>query len=327
MKTMKRILLIIGLFFLEFSMARSVRVRGSRRTSQVYSVSSKVDWTIFAPNPYLFSTTELFYLQKSASSYFGEKIKNAPEFKDQNVILVDFKLRDQAVGIGKAQTVLTAELSMTYTDKVLNDFSDILTSVVSDSDSEDLLRTFVQNGFFDESSSTSSIKYAFIGNSSMIADDSMDKYTIIFISMLTMSSVLVLAAIAVFTSSKCSKSNLSNEIIQTQTDLQITKTQESEEPVSPTGVLGAHVKSNGHTLITPTRGIHHNYEDTPMSQDSNVTSVKSIYSTTSSKAPLGILSMKNLKSMIVSPERQKNTVALYDLAISEDESDYDIHNP
>ena len=64
-----------------------------------------------------------------------------------------------------------------------------------------------------------------------------------------------------------------------------------------------------------------------MSQDSNVTCAKSIYSTTSSKAPLGILSMKNLKSMIVSPERQRNTVALYDIAISEDENDDDTQNP
>lgn len=280
-----------------------------------------MDWTIFAPNPYLFSTTELFHVQKSASSFFEERIKNAPEFKDRNVILVDYRLKDQAVGIGMAQTILTAELSMTYRGKPIDNFSDILPLVVSNSESEDLLRSFVQNGFFDKSSSSSSIKYDFISKSSIIADDSMDKYAIIFIVLLTISSVLVLSAIAVFTSSKCSQKKKSDDMFMSQTDLQITKTEESESPVSPPGVLGAYVKSNGHNLITPTRGINHDYEDTPMSQDSNVTCAKSVYSTTSSKAPLGILSMKNLKSMMVSPERQKKTVALYDIAISEDEHD------
>lgn len=260
----------------------------------------------------------MFYLQKSASSFFDERIKSSPEFKDENVIFVDFKLKDQAAEIGKVQSTLIGEITMTYAGKTLDNFSEVLPLVINNPEAEYLLRTLVQNGFFGPSSTSSSIKYDSKGKSLMIADYGYDKYTIIFFALITASSLLALCTLFYFCSTKCSIMSCTRETGKDR-DLQITKTEESDGPLSP-GILGAYMQSdNQRAIITPQRGVQFQVEETPMSQDSNFSDTKSVFSTTSSKAPLGILSMGNLRKMMFSPERQKHSASLYNVGLDEEE--------
>lgn len=232
------------------------------------------------------------------------------------MVLVDFKLKDQAVEVGKVQSLLTAEVTMTYAGKVLDNFSDVLPFAVNNAEVQYLLRTFVQGGFFAPSSTSSSIKYSFDGKSSIVTNSGLDKYTIIFTVLITISGMLALTSLVVLFTSKCCRCGQRRRTRQDHTDLKITKTEDSDEPVSPQGVLGACKQSDGKCTFTPQRGIQQMVEDTPLSQDSHV---ESVYSTTSSKAPLGILSMENLKKILVSPENQSHSIALYNVGLDNDE--------
>ncbi len=286
---------------------------------QIHSITSKVDWTIFTPNPRLFSTKELYYIQKTASTFFTERIKTSQEFKHQQVVQVDFKLKDQAVEAGKVQSLLTAEVTMTYTGKVLDNFSDVVPFAVNNAEVQYLLRTLVQGGFFAPSSTSSSIKYSFDGKSSIISNSGLDKYKIIFIVLITMSGMLALTALLVLFTSNCCRCGQQRRRRKEQTDLKITKTEDSDDPDSPKGVLGACKQTDGKSTLTPQRGILQMVEDTPLSQSSHTGSV---YSTTTSKAPLGILSMQNLNKMLVSPEKQSHSIALYNVGLDNDEESY-----
>jgi len=283
---------------------------------QIYTVSSKLDWTIFTPNPYLFSAKELYYFEKTTTSFLADKINNSPYFNNQQVILIDFQLIDQLVESGKVQTVLAGEVTMTYGGKTLDSFSDLLPIVITDSDAQSLLNKFIQGGFFGPSSVSSNMKFDFNGSSFKIANNGLDSYAIVFAVLLTISGMLALASLTVFFSTKY------NEWRQRQPDIMMitkTKTEDTEDPDSP-GVLGAHIKSNKDVVITPARNIHHQLQETPASEAS-VSTTKSVYSTTSSKAPLGIMSMGNLKHLF-SPDGKK--FALYDVGLDDD--DEESHN-
>ncbi len=258
------------------------------------------------------------------SSFFQERIKESPKFEDQDVIVVDYKLKDQSVDVGSVQSILSAEIKMTYGGKIVDNFSDILPFVVGNNEVEFLLFTLVQEGFFGKTSTSSSVKYEYSGTSTLIAESGTDRIMLIFIIFLALSCMLAICSISFLISSRCCRKReraswRRNQ--NTQHDLKMTRTEESDEPISPNGILGANVKSDGLVMITPQRGIHHEYEDTPMSQDSEMTGAKSIYSTTSSKAPLGIVSMNKLRQMMFSPGKPKNAVALYDIDLNEDDDE------
>jgi hypothetical protein len=274
----------------------------------------------------LFLAPGIFRLQKDASTFFQEQITNSPEFTNQDVILVDFKLKDQSVEAEKVRTVLTAELTMTYGGTVIDNFSDVLPLAISLTQVEYLLRSFVQKGFFEPSSTSSSIRFENTGASIMIANSGIDSYLIIFVVLLTISSVLAFSSIALICVKLLTqrKRRRSRAAEQLHYGLKITETEESNELDSP-GVLGARVQSNGQVMITPQRNIRQGINETPMSQDSNMTA-KSIYSTASSKAPLGILSMNNLKKLIMSPQEKKHSVALYNVGLDESDEVEDLDN-
>jgi hypothetical protein len=282
-------------------------------------------WTIFTPNPRLFSTTEIYYLQQDASTFFKDKIKESPLFQHQNVILVDFKLKNQSIDVNSVQTILSSEVDMTYTGKVMDNFSHILPLVMDNLEAEYLMRKFVQRDFFGPSTTTSSMKFEFNGDSSSIAEDGLGQTMIILMALFAFSSTLAVISMGILCCTKCCSKKRTKEIESEVPDLKLkqTKTEESDHPASPPGILGAFVNQTGEAIsqaiITPQRGIHHEFEDTPMSQDSNLTEAKSIYSTTSSKAPLGILSMTNLKKILASPQRKTTAVALYNVGL--DDSD------
>lgn len=326
MNSIAKAFVVVALFTLDFVVGGSLRAE--RRTGEVYSISSKVKWTVFTPNPSLFSTTEMYYLQQSASSFFEERIKESPQFDLQNIIRVDFQVKDQTIDTSAVQSTLMAEITMTYGGKVVNNFSDLLPSVVDNNQVEDLVTIFIRNGFYEETSTSANIKYQPDGYSELLADDEFTTYMIIFIVILTVSSVLALSAVIILCSSKCCNRHRGWRSDQ-RNELKLTITEESDEPPrpdSPPAVLGAQVQSNRRdVVITPQRGIHHEFEETPMSQDTNFTEAKTIYSTTSSKAPLGILSMNKLSKIMhsSSPQRQSKNIALYDVGLDDDEGDYD----
>ena len=278
-------------------------------------------WNIFAPKPHLYSTTQMYFMQDVASSFFQEKIRASDLFDDQNVILVDFKLKDQIVDVGSVQATLLAEIVMTYSGKVMEDFPSTLTSILDNETVESLVRKFVQDGFLGMSSTSSSVKYSSNNGSKVIANDSVDKYMIIFIVLITVSGVLALSTFTILISAKCR--NDARRRSNNQRELKLAATTETEDPISPTGtgILGANIqRADGNAIITPQRNIVASYDETPMSMDSTFSDAKSAFSTTSSKAPLGIMSMNNLKKLMFSPERQKSTIALYNVGLDEDES-------
>jgi len=312
-----RALIIVVISLIEFASADSLLRKGvERQTAEVYSVTSNLQWTVYTPDPHLFSAPEIYYLERTASTFFQERIKESTQFEDQDVVLVDFKLKGQSVNIGNVQSILAAEVKMTYWGKIMNNFSDILPFVVGKNEAEFLLYLLVQEGFFGKTSTSSSVKYEFNGGSELIAESGIDRILIMFMVFLALSSILAITSLSILISSRCCRRNRMR-----QQDLKITRTEESDVPMSPNGILGANGKSDGSVIIiTPQRGIHHEYEDTPMSQDSEITGPRSIYSTTSSKAPLGIVSMNKLRQMMFSPGKPKNSMALYDIDLNDERS-------
>ncbi len=262
-------------------------------------------------------------MQKSASTFFQEKIKASDIFHDQSVLLVDYKLKDQIVNIGSVQMELTAEIVMTYSGKVLEDFPTMLSQAIGNEEIQYLIRSFVQDGFLGPSSTSSSVKYTSNGTSSVIHKEKFDKYTLLFIVLISISSLLALTTFAILIASRCRK-GARTRCNDFQTDIKVTSTEDTE-PISPPGILGAEIQRiEGDAVITPQRNIINTYDETPMSMGSNATEAKSTFSTTSSKAPLGIMSMNNLRNLMFSPERKKSTLALYDVGLNDDDDDHAI---
>lgn len=263
-------------------------------------------------------------MQKAASSFFEEKIKESTFFEGQNVIRIDYMLKDQYVDMRSVQTTLTGEIVMTYSGHVMDEFHTLLSMTVDNQEIEDLVRTYVQDGFFGQTTTSSSVKYDSNGDSLIIANSS-DNYMLVFIILISVSGFLALTTFVLLISSKC-RSGARRRKLQQQ-DLKISRTMETEDPVSPTGsgILGANVQGvgDGNPIITPQRNIVNSHDETPMSMDSTMTDAKSLCSTTSSKAPLGIMSMNNLRKLMFSPERKKSTIALYNVGLDDDDDDDD----
>jgi len=301
-------------------------MEGDRRVEELYTVSSIMEWQIYTPQPYLFSTTETFYLQNIVSKFFEREIKQSPIFTDQHIYVVDLKVKDQYVDVSNVQSVLIVYVQITHGGKTIEDFPDMLSNTMNNDEDERLLEILMQNGFYRDSSISSTMTFISDRDSTLIGKTE-DKFEIIiFISLLIICSFLAVTSVVMLCKSDCFSRKAGKRSSVPDLKLAATHSMSFDDMDSPTGVIGAKERCEKDMIITPERGIRQGCEETPMSQESNFTGVASVYSTTSSRAPLGIVSMATLKNMMMSPnKRNHTTIALYNVGLDDDSQEENSH--
>ena len=289
---------------------------------QVYEVSSSMKWSLFTPDPEIFTTEQMFYLEKSIAQFLNDVLTSSPEFEDQEVYMTNYHAKDQDIDGEDVRTSINAEVSVVYSGKEKEGFTAELSKVFTAEKAERLLEILVRSGYFQDSTTSSMLEFEEI-RTIMIANTSDD--TILFIVLTSLVGLLVLFSFGILLNSlSCCNRNSDSDI--QNGGIKPSNTFESSPGNSP-GNLGARrnvIPDDVDTAyaITPVRGVlsKTHSSETPASQMSNDSEYSGAMSI-GSRNPLGIMRLNTLNRLSDEQPSGKTPQAMYQIPLHESDEE------
>ena len=275
-------------------------------------------WSIYAPNPTQFSTSEMFFLEKSVSQFFYNQIRSSPTFANQEVYMTNFDVKEQEVNKAAVYTVLRGEMSVLYGGTKQDNFAASLSKVVTNERAQNLLETLVSSGYFESSSMSSKIYFEDVESLTIVSTTNNE---ILFICLIALVGVLIMTSFSILLSSvNCRRRSIDEDQIQ---GIKPSNTMETavNSPGNSPGKLGARRNvapddTESAYAITPVRCVSDPHRETPGSQISYRTEASN-----ASRNPLGIMRLNTLNKVALEPGKAKETKSMYQITLHESDDE------
>lgn len=304
---------IFNLILLICALATSNAKGLSSGTTDVYRVSSSIEWTIQDPNAKTLSAEELYLLERVSSDFFISKMNDSTEFENQNFVFAKLDMSGQQVA--GVQSTMSALITTMYTGEEITEFSEVLSRIMTIDVVDSLMLQLKQSKLLSIGAVNGKLEIVPEGASAVVASTADN--TILFIIILCFVALLILASfIMLATSDFCScfcrkgRNGIQDGIKMTATE----DTQDSHIPA----FLGARREpvpspNTSQYDITPKRGVRrNNYAETP-------DSVFSAAESTTSANPLGIVRLNTLDRIEKNvPIKKTHGAALYSISLQDD---------
>jgi len=281
-------------------------------------------WSLYTPDPYLFSTGEMYNLAQSSTEFFNDAMSASPDFAKQDIYLTTFDVKYQEVKASDVMSIINAEIIVLYAGKEIQDFSGTLATLLTNANADNLLKTLVSSGLFETSSTSSKIEFANV-SSDLVASGSPD--TTLFIVLISLVGVLMLASLVILLSSIgiCGrKSRRRRENMQME-GIKPSNTMETAGNNSPgnSPVVGARRNeapddANSAYAMTPARGTNPHRAEMLFSPASETTEVSPSNMSAASRNPLGIMRLNTLNKISVGLNQAANNApSMYNITLHE----------
>ena len=287
---------------------------------QLYTATSGFDWYIQQnENATVLPKDESIKFEEIAGPFFFEEINNASIFDQFNVKVAVVQVNNQAVQLTDKKLLIGSDITIIYSSNKIdqiNEFSSKLKQVFNKEKLGSLLDLLKDGNVFNSESSISGISFPVKENGSSVLPNPVETeedknakinkiITIVAIVLMVLLLIASVTLVWISTQKKstgccCRRKRNRHDKNEIKPSLTIETINSGDD--SPKGILGAKKtysdEENKDVSMTPKRPMYQeDYEcTTPMSINSEITDTTH-YSDTS-RAPLGIVSMNKLDSML-----------------------------
>lgn len=291
--------------------------------AEIYKSTVSMKWSLYTPNPTLFSVAENFYFEKSVTQFLENEIRTSSIFKNQDLYMISYDVKKQDVDPANVLTAISAEMNILYAGTKQDDFATSLKNVISDGKAQRLLESLIKTGHFPETSTSSTVQFYDFGRAITVVAE--DKNQTLFICLIGLVGVLSLTSFSIIVSSiRCCCLRRRNDNDQMD-GIKPSNTMETEtSPRNSPGKLGARrniLPDDAESVyaITPVRGAkgsRYPNTETPESQASHRTEASN-----ASRNPLGIMRLNTLNNMSLGPHQSKSTKSMYQITLHESDDE------
>lgn len=266
-------------------------------------MSFYLKWKVYTPTPFLYNSSELFQFERIFADYIDVNIKTSPSFARNNIFSTSLEIRDQKISMDDVQSILDARISVIYEGKKIEDFADILSTIMND-ETENILGIFTDAGFYQSSAISSSLILYPSDPTTLIASNTDNR--VLFVCLLIVTTLLFLIATGIVLYAL--RERKANAQLQGIRKILTEDTDDSCSPSAATTRIGARAVKIGH-LRDPA------YEFDAKINRMCFASPDVSVSTHNSRNPLGIVRLNTLKDTMITPKFKERAASKYSVGI------------